>query len=805
MNAFLSRFFPAPNGGGLDARLAFDGWPPSWTLLLAAAITLLVWIGYRWGAPALTPKKRLLLTALRTGFFLLLLLLLLRPVILLTLNEPVRGRLLVLLDSSASMEQKDRRTDEADRRRASIAAGLVGPKDSGPVAEKPGVNESISRADLLRKLAANDKLRLWERLHDNADLTFYSFGSEVGPASTLSKSPGIAGGAQEFFKGWHTGSPSTAIGDSLRQVLDESRGQSLAGILLISDGGNNSGAQPEEIAALAKQDGVPIYVYGTGITKPKDIMVSKITGPRGGFVKEYAEFSVKVRAPGYSGRTFKLVLKEDDKVVKEKEITIPDDTDHIYTIGYEPTKTKSVRIGASIAPEPDEAESVNNAVTTRFRVLDSKLKVLYIEQEPRWDFRYLLATLDRDPRLLVQCLLYDGDPVKPEELGKPLLKTFPESRAALVDNAVVILGDVNPAELGETRMKALREWVGDMGGALIFLAGAKNDPFRYGGTPLEPLLPVELKSGLAEKDWKVRSRDPVPLRLTPAGELSPLLRLAEDPTENRKLWAGFPGVRWTARVARPRPGAQVLLEDSTPANASTDGLMPVMATMAYGQGAVLYLGFDETYRWRSKTGETYYSKIWNQIIQAFAIDRQLASSPQIQLQPDRAEYQVGERARISGRLFDREYRPLTEDSVPATWKIRRPDGTTGPPVNALLLSLPGRPGEYELEIDATIEGTYTLTTALDPAAEISFEASKPSLEMSQTAMNEPLLRAVAGISGGEFLREEDLDGLPEKIKSRSATLPVIKKVEPAYSPWWLLILLLLLCTEWLLRRLWNLK
>jgi hypothetical protein len=75
--------------------------------------------------------------------------------------------------------------------------------------------------------------------------------------------------------------------------------------------------------------------------------------------------------------------------------------------------------------------------------------------------------------------------VKPDELGKPFLKTFPDSLAALVDNAVVILGDVNPAELGETRMKALREWVGDMGGALIFLAGAKNDPFRYGGTPLE--------------------------------------------------------------------------------------------------------------------------------------------------------------------------------------------------------------------------------------------------------------------------------------------------------------------------------
>ena len=137
-------------------------------------------------------------------------------------------------------------------------------------------------------------------------------------------------------------------------------------------------------------------------------------------------------------------------------------------------------------------------VSTKVRVLDSEVKVLYIEQEPRWDFRYLLSTLQRDRRLSVECVLFDGGAELADEEDSPFLSEFPAKREDLIENEIIIIGDVDPKVLGDDKMKLINEWVGALGGGLIFLAGPKNDPFRYAGTPLEPLLPVQLDARLGE-------------------------------------------------------------------------------------------------------------------------------------------------------------------------------------------------------------------------------------------------------------------------------------------------------------------
>jgi hypothetical protein len=66
------------------------------------------------------------------------------------------------------------------------------------------------------------------------------------------------------------------VGDALRDVVTRKRGQPLAGVLLVTDGANNTGAQPLESAAALRQEGVPVYVYGVGITSPRDIIVANL-------------------------------------------------------------------------------------------------------------------------------------------------------------------------------------------------------------------------------------------------------------------------------------------------------------------------------------------------------------------------------------------------------------------------------------------------------------------------------------------------------------------------------------------------
>ncbi len=798
---FLNQF--APGGETAEATLQYEGLSWGWAFLLLVLLGFGAWWAYRRFGATLTRGQRTFLVTLRILLIAFFLLLLVRPILLITINEPIRERLLVLLDASESMNIVDQRSDPEDVDRAAIATGT---KDSDQSA-------AISRATLLRELAANDRLQLWPRLQEKADLQFFGAGSGsrplgalVPPDDTETVQPASVADAQRFFDQVKFDQPVTALGDSLREMLDANRAQPVAGVLVITDGANNSGIAPEEIAQAASQEGLALLLYGIGITAPKDIAITELVGPRGAFVEERAEFTVGVQASGYEGRKVNLELAVDGEKVDEREITLSEELTADFELGYVPDAIGEFPVTATITPLDGEAEPGNNTATTRVRVLDRTVRVLYVEGEPRWDFRYLLSTLHRDRRLAVKCLLFDGDEVLLSEPDTPFLAEFPKDRAEIVGNEIIILGDVDPSALGEDSMKLINEWVGELGGGLIFLAGPKHNPFQYAGTPLEPLLPVELDSGLTPEQWSARNPEPVPLRLTPTGELSPLLQIDPDPDENRRLWANFPGVRWTARVARARPTAQTFLVDTSTETGGDADPMPVIAQQSYGKGAVMYFGFDETYRWRSQVGEKFYLQIWNQVIQSFSLERQLGASDRTQLRTDKSEYSVGDTVVITGKLFTESLDPLTEASVPGSVTIRPLGGEgEGSRRDLRLRSDPDREGEYRGEIKADQPGEYGFATLLDLQSLVKFSVVEPRSEKTDIALNVPLLQSMAQISGGKFLREEDLDALPDLIAERSATVPSFRRIDLIHSLWLMVILMILALTEWLFRRLWQLK
>jgi len=368
---------------------------------------------------------------------------------------------------------------------------------------------------------------------------------------------------------------------------------------------------------------------------------------------------------------------------------------------------------------------------------------------------------------------------------------------------VLILGDVNPDDLGEERMRIISEWV-EAGGGLIFLTGSNFNPRGYAGTPLEPLLPVVPDLMMPKEVAAQRAAEPFQLQLTRLGEASPYLQMDPDPETNKRIWDEFPGVRWTAPVSRVKPGAEVLLVDSRPERMGRYGMLPVFAMQGYGSGKCVYFGTNETYRWRSRTGEKYYSILWGQIMQTLSLQLLEGASSLTQLKTDRKEYAVGDRVVIAGNAYTEGYAPLIVPTLEGTLKIE-PKGE-GAKATEQLLNLPATErNSFRGEFIASVAGSYSYSTARDPEGVLRFEVVNAQLEQTQTALQEKLLKAMATTAGGQFLREEDLDGLPKLISSRSAKVAIYKRVELFYSGWALTALLCLLFLEWLLRRLSRLK
>ncbi|MBC8039743.1 MAG: VWA domain-containing protein [Opitutaceae bacterium] len=798
-------FFPFSKNpaGDASSALIFEGIRDVWALLLLIVVGVLTWWAHRYYLSHMPAGRRRWVASLRILFFALLIFVLMRPVIVTTLIEDVRQRLIVLVDDSKSMGITDNRTTPEDRQRVEIASGKLAPdfQVNSTSAANP-VN--VPRAELLNQLATNSRLDLWAKLGERADLAFYRFGADAVEAPSVDASPTQA--ARNFFATTKADQSVSAIGDSLRQVLSANRGQPIAGVLVITDGANNRGMSPAEAVSLARQDNIPVFVYGVGVAEPKDIVVRGIDAPRLGFLNEKINVRVSLKSNGFEGQPVKVDLHKEGSPVSlaSKEVNLPAKGSTEIDLTYTATEAGIIIIEASVPAQPGEVSDKNNAATAKVRIIDQRIKVFMVEQEPRWDYRYLLDFLQDDRRLALKVVLLDGDPSLTSLPGSVFLPGMPDDRDQLYKSDILLLGDADPARLGTERMKLIRDWVDQDGGGLVFLAGQKSNPQAYLGTPLETLLPV-IPPRVAPPLRDPKTPAPsIKIMPTAAGRRSPIVTVSENPATNLKEWAEFAPVHWIAEGVRARTGAEVLLETKPdkPGEAST----PVLVRQRVGRGQVIYVGFEETYRWRSKTGQKYYAQIWGKLLQALSLDRLEGASKQVQLKPERADYELGERVVISGKLFNANFTALIADQVPA--ELTGPpsdDGKASKPTAITLVPVAQEPGSYRFEFTPTRAGKYSLVTPLDPTAPVEVEVGDARLEQTETALNLDNLNAMAKAAGGKLYREENLHTLADNLKENAGKVSSIRRLNLYASPVLMGLIFLLLGLEWIIRRLSRLK
>jgi hypothetical protein len=773
-----------------------------WVIVLAALLGALAWWSYWRDARAqISPAWRRALTALRVTLFALLLLLLMRPVLALKVETTIRRTLITLVDASGSMNIRDPRFDEADLKRVAIAKGLLSIDRGLDQPLRAGDAEQlrlVSRIDLLKAALTNGDLGMLENAAKKFDLDAYTFGQTL-----LEAGAGNEGGkVPAWLEKLEAKSQTTALGDAIRDVLTRKRGQPLAGIFLATDGASNAGSAALEAARLARAEGVPLYIYGVGITSPRDLIVANLFTQDVAFVKDELPVTVRVRGQGLRGESAKVVLRLGGEIVAEKELTFSDDEEQTIALPFTPQTPGESELTASIEPRADEAVKENNAVTQRLKVIESKVKVLIVEQTPRWEFRYLQSALLRDRRLDVKCWLVEGDASIAEGDGTPYLRSFPQTKEELFKYDLVILGDVGPKELGAAPIGWLDEFVAKFGGSCLFLAGPRSNPSTFRGSELDKLLPVELVAPAPQQGPERATT----LELTAAGRASPLLRLSPKDEENAAIWRRFPKVYSVARVGRGKPAAQVLIEDGDETKATKSGKMPVVAQQQYGLGQVLYVGTDNTWRWRRNADERWYPVLWGQIAQKLGLAHLLGGSKRTQLSTDKRTCTTGERVTIYARLHGADYTPIKDATVAGGFTVRLPGApTAGARQSVTLRAVPEQAGMYRGDFTALAPGTYQFSIASEPGAVLELAVSEPKFESGETALNEPLLQQMAAISGGGYFREETLAKVIDAIAAKQERIPSNVDAELWSSPLYFLLVLAVASTEWALRKRAQLK
>ncbi|MBG88879.1 MAG: hypothetical protein CMO80_18525 [Verrucomicrobiales bacterium] len=774
-------------------RLAFQGGVSGfWFCLFAAVLGGLAWWTYYRLPISLDTRRRWILFSLRLGFLIALALLLLRPVLAFTVEGSIRRALLVLVDGSASMGIRDPRVSSEDLNRIAVATGS-------------SVDTVRSRLELTRAALKSEGFNLLPRLAQRFDVVPFSFDADL-----TSLPRGLDPTNDEPFRIedfiWTDrltdAGKNSALGDSIREVVNRKRGQPLAGVFVITDGASNAGLSPREAAMQLKQESVPLYVYGVGVTSPRDIIVTNLSVPEVAFLNDEVQVNVRVRAQELEGVKSKVYLKVDGVKEDEKEIVFSTE-EQMMNLRFLPGREGEFELEAGVDPREDETETGNNYLSRRIRVIDKKIKVLLVEETPRWEWKYLHAMLSRDRRVELKTVLYEGDPSITHGEDSHFLERFPPNRDELFSYDLVILGDVDPRRLSRVQMSNLGEFVSRFGGAFIMVAGKRHAPNKYRRTSIEDLLPVEFNAPLNDGTGEVLADKKIHLELTTRGRNSTMLQFSDQSGENARIWKSLPPIYWVARVLRSKPGAEVLVVDPDPAKSTRFGPMPVVAVQQYGLGQSLYVGTDNTWRWRRNVGDEYYYTFWGQIIQRLSLAHMLGGSRRSQITLNQTHYTSGQRARVFARLYRAGFEPVTDSSVKAFYQPRDSGGAFK--TELTLRPVPDQPGLYRGDFIAPEAGEYEFGVNMDAGETKRFYVSDSTMELGDTAMNESLLREMADLSGGQFFREENLKELPDAIANRTEKVRSAMEVELWSSPLYFLVVLLLVTVEWVMRKLAYLK
>ena len=657
-------------------------------------------------------------------------------------NEVTKGKLLVLVDSSASMEVAD------DYRQPRIARAR-------------NIVESWKSA--LPRDVSVDELEFDTTIH----------------------SPGVKSAADRR---------GTDLGGCLLALSERNDLASYLGVALLTDGGDELLENP----AMPK---LPLYVVGIDADPSawNDVAVVGAECPASAEKDVNFEISADLQARAGHGGGFAQRLTQIHVVLEHATGTNTwakiggqtVDLSNLHRVVRLPVISSEVgiqRFRVNVEPVGGELSPLNNSRIVTVNVQKKSLHVLFFAEELGQEFKVLRNELAHDPGIAFTALfrttasryMLQGDRQPGDEA---LADGFPATKKGLEPYDAIVIGSFPATDYSPAQMQALAQYC-ENGGTVFFLGG--DSSFGRGGyanTPLAALFP-----------WRISDREPepahgiFPVRVPPMGTGNPMLAGIEEIVARNSVT--FDVVNFVDEL---KPGAQSLLGTRV-----GERELAVVATQPFGKGKVMAIASSTLWKWalQPEPVRPAYGLFWRQSVRILTGKTEGGQNLDVRWNKD--FYRPGDMAAGEIHVLGADLAALQFNATLAA--RNQPDPVTVEPVAGQSQTFAVRfrfreRGDYNFRLVA-YRGARVLETY-----EKNFPVAPLLPEGSRLETDEIFLKKLAEAGGGAYFREGEAGQLPAQFTGKYSRKITVEESSLAEAgPWFLLVFLGVLVFEWILRR-----
>jgi uncharacterized membrane protein len=731
---------------------------PWWAFALVVAATgLVAWLAYN--RRTLSPPRRAVLVALRFVTLMALVVFVLRPV------------------ASAT---------DADARDAVVAI-LVDTSRSMGIEDAAGGGRRIERA---RRIVVD---RLLPAIGSQFHVEVLGFGDGVAPVAPDALSA--------------TARRSDVEG-ALAGLRNRYRGRAVAGVILLSDGGDTSGA-----GERAAEDGPPIYAIGVGsAVAGKDREILGVTAAETILDDSRVDLAVSAVSHGLGSASIELRLLENGRPIDVRRVTPAAEGSPVREVfQVSPSRGAPTVYTVETPVAAGELVPENNARRVLVQPPSRPRRVLLVEGAPGFEHSFLKRAWASDSGLEIDSVVRKGKNEQgtdtfyiqaAQSRSDSLAAGYPATREALFRYDALVLANVEAHQFTRPQLEATRSFVGERGGGLLVLGARSFLRQGLAGTTLEDVLPLDFNArGSGEVVPASGNGGVNRVSLTVAGEAHPVMQLAAGVDDTRKRWEAVPALASIAPLGGPRPGASVLAVTSGPGGTPR----ALVAVQRFGEGRSMVFTGEASWRWRMLLPATdrAYDTFWKQALRWVALP---AGDPiLLTVAPGAAP---GDTLPLRVIARNAAFEPLK--NVMVDLRVTTPDGRVES-VRAAPDPGLGKEGHHVANVRPEQAGVFKLSAEVREGPTLVGTASAAVLvggadvEMTDPRMNQAFFERIAAASGGRVLSEDQLTGLPGMLKAAVPGAELAVRRDLWHTGWSFAAILSLLGAEWILRRTWGLR